>query len=156
MRAPAAVALAALALLARAPGPEGVAMKTAPDSVSLELVLPRSIKAGRLVPIRLRVQNRTREPVDLYLRGRTPTFDVVVARKGGEVVWRRLENEIVPAILQLRTLGPAERLELEAVWDQRTSSGRPAEPGEYTARGLLLTEGEPMEAPAEGFRIVGR
>ena len=125
-------------------------MKTAPDPVSLELVLPRSIKAGRLVPIRLRVQNRTREPVDLYLRGRTPTFDVVV-----EVVWRRLENEIVPAILQLRTLGPSERLELEAVWDQRTSSGRPAEPGEYTARGLLLTEGEPMEAPAEGFRIVG-
>jgi len=128
----------------------------APDSLGLELVLPRRVGAGKPVPITLRVQNRTRHTIDLYLRGRTATFEVVVARPDGEVVWRRLEDEIIPAIVHLRALAPAERLELVTVWDQRTKRGRPVEAGEYTARGLLLVEGDPLETPSAPFRIVER
>jgi hypothetical protein len=123
------------------------------DSVSLELVLPRSVPAGKPVQIRLRVQNLTERSIDLYLRGRTTTFDVVVSRSGGEIVWQRLEDEIIPAIVHLRTLAPAERFELVAVWDQLTKQGKRVEPGDYTARALLLTEGEPLETPSTPFRI---
>jgi hypothetical protein len=124
------------------------------DSLALELVLPLRVRAGEPVTIRLLVQNRTQRALDLYLRGRTSTFDVVVARPGGAVAWRRLEDEIIPAIVHLRTLAPAERFEIMAVWNQRTRHGGPVEPGEYTARGLLLVEGDPLETPSVPFRIV--
>ncbi len=129
-------------------------MDTVSDSLDLELVLPGRVRAGEPVPIRLRLENRTRRGLDLYLRGRTITFDVVVTRPDGEVVWRRLEDEIIPAILHLRSLAPAERLELETVWDQRTKRGTSVGPGEYTARGLLLVEGDPLETPSAPFHIV--
>lgn len=131
-------------------------MKPQPDSLGLELVLPRSVPARNPVQITLRVQNRTERSVDLYLRGRTATFDVVVARSGGEIIWQRLEDEIIPAIVHLRTLAPAEQLELVTVWNQRTKQGGPLEAGEYTARGLLLVEGDPLETPSARFRIVER
>jgi len=102
----------------------------------------------------LRGQNRTERSIDLYLRGRTTIFDVIVARAAGEVVWRRLEDEIIPAIVHLRTLAPAEQLSLVTVWNQRTKQGGPLEAGEYTARGLLLVEGDPLETPSARFRIV--
>ena len=86
---------------------------TAPsDSLGLELGVPPSIRLGEPVQLMLRVQNRTRRPLDLYLRGRTITFDVVVSRPGGEVVWQRLRDEIIPAIVHIRTLAAGERLEL--------------------------------------------
>lgn len=97
--------------------------------------------------------NETRHALDLYLRGRVLTFDVLVAPPDGAVVWRRLEDEIIPAIVHLRTLAPAERLELVTEWDQRTRQGSPVDPGEYTARGLLLVEGEPLETKSVPFRI---
>ena len=125
-----------------------------PDSLRLQLVLPRRVGAGERVPITLRVQNRAQHAITLYLRGRTATFDVTIARPDGTVVWRRLENEIIPAILSVRTLVPREQLELKAVWDQRTSRRKPVAPGEYTARAVLLVEDNPPETPSVPFRIV--
>ena len=103
--------------------------------------------------ISLTVENDTPRTIDLYLRGRAPTFDVIVKRADGEIVWQRLENEIIPAIVSLRTLASAERLELTTVWDQRTGRGRSARTGEYTARGVLLLEGESQETESVPFRI---
>lgn len=128
-------------------------MKAAPESLSLELVLPPRVRAGEPVPITLRVRNKTERTLDLYLRGRTTTFDVIVARPDGDVVWQRLEDEIIPAIVHLRPLAPAEQFELETVWDQRTRDERRVEPGGYTARGLLLVEGDALETPLAPFRI---
>lgn len=126
---------------------------SAADSLDLELVLPMRVRAGVPVPITLRVRNRTERTLDLYLRGRTATFDVVITGPGGEVVWRRLEGEIIPAIVHLRTFAPAERLELETVWAQRTKGGKAAAPGAYTVRGLLLVEGDPLETRPTPLRI---
>jgi len=58
--------------------------------------------------------------------------------------------------VHLRTLAPGERLQLEAVWDQRTGAGRPAEPAEYVARGFLLVEGTPLPTPLTPLGIVAR
>ena len=123
------------------------------DSLGLRLGFPASLRVGEPVTVSLHVQNRTRRALDLYLRGRAITFDVVIARASGEVVWQRLEDEIIPAIVHLRPMAPEERFELQVAWDPRTRDGQLLEPGEYTARGLLLTEGEPLETPTVEFRI---
>ena len=101
----------------------------------------------------LRVVNRTGRPFDLYLRGRTATFDVVVTGSDSTVVWRRLDGEIIPAIVHVRTLAPAERMELETVWDQRTKAGGRLPPGAYAIRGFLLVEGQPLETKQVPLQI---
>jgi hypothetical protein len=105
------------------------------------------------VGISLSVENDTPRTLDLYLRGRAPTFDVIITRYDGALVWRRLENEIIPAIVSLRTLSAAERFELTTMWDQRTNAGGRADAGEYTARGILLLEGESQETKPVPFSI---
>jgi hypothetical protein len=127
----------------------------AQDSLRLRLDAPSEARAGVRVQVTLRVENAGDRPLDLYLRGRTIAFDVVVARDDGTVVWRRLDGEIIPAIIQLKTLAPREVFELRAEWDQRTNRGRPVAAGLYSVRGLLLTDAQmPLETPAVELRIV--
>jgi len=128
---------------------------TGPDSLRLELLVPERVRTGERVVIRLGLQNVGPRSVDLYLRGRTPTFDVVVARTTGDVIWRRLEGEIILAIVHLRPLAPGERLEAEVVWDQRSNAGEPVGAGRYRVQGLLLVEGEPRRTPSTSLRIAG-
>ncbi|HYS11111.1 MAG TPA: BsuPI-related putative proteinase inhibitor [Myxococcales bacterium] len=135
----------------------GVAVTDAgADPIRLELALPSHVRAGEAVPLRLRVENVGGQPVDLYLRGRAPTLDVLVARASGEVVWSRLEGEIIPAIVQLRPLAPGERLELETVWNQRTKAGKRVGAGEYLVTGLLLVEDGQLSAPPRRLTITAR
>jgi len=136
--------------------PPGVALfRTVPtpptsptDSVRLELDVPAEARVGSTVPITLRVRNVGDRPIDLYLRGRTIAFDVIVRRPGGEPVWRRLEHEIIPAILRLETLGPRQVLELHAEWflDAEARAGVAA--ALYHLEGLLLTDGAPLRTEA--------
>lgn len=152
----AALALVAACRTEGGPPPNGGSAVIDVNPLRLDLLLQQRVRAGEPVSFRLRVENVSRRALDLYLRGRTITIDVVVSRAAGPVVWRRLEGEIIPAIVQLRPLSPGERLEVEATWDQRTNDGKPVEPGEYVAEGLLLVEGEPLRTPARPFTIVGR
>ncbi len=126
---------------------------TGREFLGLELLVPEKLARGAAVTITLRIHNRTKRHLDLTLRGRAVTFDVEVARATGPVVWRMLEDEIVPAIALLRTLDPDERIELQAQWDQRTSEGRLIEPGDYAARGLLLLEGGSLGTPWSPIHI---
>ena len=129
-------------------------MTPSADSLRLSLDVPREARAGAPVPMALRVENAAARPLDLYLRGRTIAFDLVVERADGRPIWRRLEGEMVPAIVQLRTLAPGEVLELRARWNGRTARGAPA-PGDYVVRGLLLTDGpDPLATPAAPLRIL--
>jgi hypothetical protein len=112
----------------------------------LEIELPAQARRGTTVPITLRLVNPTAEPVEVVLQGRPTAFDVVVTHDPGEVVWRRLEGEVISAILQLRTVQPGDSLVFEAVWDQRTLAGTPAAPGEY------LVTGEIPSDPPSRFR----
>lgn len=123
---------------------------TAHDSLTLDLLVAPEVRSGTPVRFVVRIVNRGSHPLDLYLRGRTITVDVEVARPGGETVWRRLAGEIIPAIVHLRTLAAGERLEVEVAWET------PAGPGEYAARGFLLVEGDPLATPSAAFRIVAR
>jgi hypothetical protein len=129
---------------------------TPAESLRLETVVPSRVRAGDAVPIVLRATNVGGTPVELYLMGRSVTFDVTVSGADGATVWSRLDRQTAQAILQLRTLVPQETLELRHDWDQRANSGHPVEPGSYVVRGALLTDGQPLRTPAASLRIVAR
>ncbi|HET8624293.1 MAG TPA: BsuPI-related putative proteinase inhibitor [Gemmatimonadales bacterium] len=66
---------------------------------------------------------------------------MLVTDSRGAAVWRRLEGEVIAAILGIRTLGPGEIISFEDVWPQRDDRGKPVGPGTYLVVGLLPTDG---------------
>ena len=111
---------------------------SAADSLELGLLLSPEARAGEPMTAILRVKNRAGRPLDLYLRGRTVTVDVVAERGDGGQVWRRLDGAVVPAIVHHRRLGPDEALDVPISWSWNLPVG------EYRLHALLLTEGEPL------------
>ena len=126
-----------------------------PDSLRLELDVATEARVGSVVSIALRVRNVGDRPIDLYLRGRTVAFDVIVRRDSGEVVWRRLENAIIPAILRIETLAPNATLELRADWSLATTTGATVTPGTYAVEGVLLTEDAEMRTVPVSLHVSG-
>jgi uncharacterized protein (DUF58 family) len=124
------------------------------DSMTLHVSVPPHVRTGEPVPVTLSVTNRGRTPLTLYLKGRPIAFDVVVRRKGGETVWRRLHGATIAMVLRVETIPPGESLRLEDVWPQRNQAGAPVEPGDYTVTGELPTDGpEPLRSAAAPLRI---
>jgi uncharacterized protein (DUF58 family) len=124
------------------------------DSMTLHLSVPPRVRAGEPVPVTLSVTNRGTTPLTLYLKGWPIAFDVVVRRKGGEIVWRRLRGATITMVLRVETVPPGDSLRLEEVWPQRTQAGAPVEPGDYTVTGELPTDGpEPLRSAAAPLRI---
>jgi hypothetical protein len=147
------VIILASALAAAAAPCRAQVMTATPDSLHLELLVAARAERGQPIRMLLRIENRAGRTLDLYLRGRSVTFDVVVTDASGQRVWQRLQDEVVPAILQLRTLPAGGQITAEAVWDQRTNRGEPLPPGIYTARALLLGEDTAMATAPVSFRI---
>jgi hypothetical protein len=136
---------------------ESAMTEAAARGLRFQTDVPSRIRAGEPVPIVLRVKNIGTQPQELYLRGRTITFDLIVTRADGSVVWSRLEGQTIPAILRIEVLAPDQELVLEDRRDQRTMSGEPAGPGLYTVHGLLPTDApQPFTTPAVPLRIVPR
>lgn len=127
---------------------------TSAESLRLETDVPSQVRVGEPVPIALRAVNSGTTALELYLVGRSVTFDITVSGPDGAIVWRRLEGETVPMILQLRIVAPGETLALRHDWDQRTPRGQIVSPGTYTVHGALLTDAQPLRTPATSFRIV--
>jgi hypothetical protein len=151
--------LVALSCAGCAGGPPRVssdrgAVTTDPDSLRISLDLPREVRSGQPVPIVIRLENTGTKPLDLYLRGRTIAFDVFVADSNGDVVWQRLKDQVIPAIIQLKVLQPGGVLELEEEWLQRGNGGEPLGPGSYLVRGSVLTDGPALETAPASLRIV--
>ena len=124
------------------------------DSLHLELEIPDTVSAGDPVPVTLRARNTTERTLTLYLTGRDIVFDVTVQRDEGSDVWRRLEGEVVQAILRLETLPPGEALVLEATWNQRSNAGEPVPPGDYTVTAEIPTEVNRLVFPPASLVIV--
>ena len=110
------------------------------DSMTLDIVLPDTVRAGDVVPITLRLTNTSKKPITVYLGGRPVAFDIIVRRRDGTPVWRRLEGAVITAILQVRQLAPGEVLEFHDSWPQQTNQGQSVGPGEYRVTGVLPTD----------------
>ena len=125
------------------------------DSMRLDIVLPDSVRVGDPVPVTLRLTNTGHKPLTVYLQGRPIAFDLTVHRLDGTVVWRRLEGEVISAILAVRQLEPGASLEFEEVWRQVSNSGETVPPGNYRVTGALPTDApEPLRTSPALLRIV--
>ncbi len=118
-----------------------------------ELELPPSVQLGDTVPIRVRVKNPGRQPVDLTFRGVEPQLDVIVTTVDGREVWRRLRGAFGTAMLGVRSLAPGEVVELAARWPQIDNVGAPVAAGTYQVRGLMPTDDRPLMTPARDLVI---
>lgn len=127
---------------------DGVASR--PDASSplhLRLEIDPVVRASEAVPMRLVLENRGDEPVDVELTGRPPAFDFRVLTGTGKEVWRRLDGVAISLILQPVTLEPGETLDFIHRWDQQDQVGRPVPPGSYRAQAIL-----PVVEPHDGWR----
>jgi hypothetical protein len=128
---------------------------TSGDGMRFEVILPDSVRLGAPVPIVLRLTNAGDRPLTLYLQGRPLAFDITVSDRNGQVVWRRLEGEVLQSILAIRTLEPGAVLELRDTWTQQTDAGHPVSPGNYLVIGSLPTDRpEPLRTPPRTLHIV--
>jgi len=124
-----------------------------PDSITFTVVAPQSVRRGEAVPITLRLTNTSARTLNLYLTGRTITFDIIVTRADGKVVWRRLEHVTGQQIVQVKTLTPGETFELKDVWHQRTNAGARVSAGDYTLTGVIPTDREALRTVPLPLRI---
>jgi hypothetical protein len=106
----------------------------------VSLSVPESSQLGSIIPIAIRLENTGNSRLDLFLRGRTIAFDVLIRDAAGSLVWHHLEGEIVPAIVQIKVLEPGQVLELSCDWNQRGNQGKRVKPGLYTAQGVVFTD----------------
>jgi hypothetical protein len=123
----------------------------------VSLSVPESAQVGSIIPIAVRLENTGSSRLDLFLRGRTIAFDVFIRDAAGRVVWRHLDGEIVPAIVQVKVLEPGQVLELLCDWNQRGNHGKRVKPGLYTAHGVVFTDDPvPLESSPRQFLISPR
>lgn len=122
------------------------------EGLNASLEAPDVVECGCRVMFRLAVTNSSSRSVDLHLRGRKPTLDIVVSNARGDIVWHRLAGSAIPASLQLHTLAAGETLTVSAIWDPRRDHEMPSA-GSYAVSASLLTEGPAIEAPARQLRI---
>ena len=137
------------------PAPPGLDSAAVTVLVGDSLQVALDVRSEGSVRFMLQVRNVAPRQVALLLRGRSPTLDVEVRRAGGEIIWRRLEGEVVQAIVQVRVLEPGEVLQVAAEWDRRLSGGGSAAPGAYEAAALLLLEEGGLAAPVTRFGLGG-
>ncbi|CAN5729038.1 hypothetical protein BH23GEM9_BH23GEM9_32670 [soil metagenome] len=132
---------------------DAMTQDSAGDSLRLELQAPSSVRTREVVSFVVRVENVSTRPVDLYLRGRDLTVDIIVRDARGVEMWRRLDGAVIPAIIRLETLAAGGMLELSDEWRQTTSAGAVLPAGVYTVHGEFLTDNRPLVTPPITLRI---
>jgi hypothetical protein len=92
---------------------------------------------GTAVPIKLVVSNTGGTKVQVLQAAPPPAYDLIITRKDGRVIWRRLPPDAVLATAGLLySLTPSQSYDLETIsWDQRDLHGRQVEPGRYEIKG---------------------
>ena len=96
--------------------------------------VPARVSSREPVPFTLVVENVSDHAIDILLRGRTPTFDVIVSDSSGAVIWQRLEHEIIPAIVHVRRLAAHDSFALTKACAPNLDAGT------YEVWGELLLE----------------
>ena len=109
-------------------------------ALRLTLEAPARASIGEPVLLVFTVTNPTTAPMTLYLMGRAPTADFLIADARGREVWSLRHGETVQASLQVYPLGAGKTLTFRHLWNQRANAGMPVPAGSYLVRGILLTD----------------
>lgn len=123
------------------------------DSVRISVSAPASASHGDSIEITAAAENISGQTMTLYLRGREATFDIEVSDSRGRVVWRRLADELVPAMLRVETLSPGARIAATFRWDLRAQTGELLAADSYQISAHLLLETGRSSSTPIAFRV---
>lgn len=107
------------------------------DPLSLEA--PDEVEEGQTVNLKLIWRNLTDRPIELTLGGR-PAYDFVVTTDEGKEIWRWLAGQTGQDILEIKTVGPGQKLEFTLEWQPVDQAGVALAPGKYLIHGVLNLE----------------
>jgi len=133
------VAAVVVALLGLAGSSPQNAKGTGLEALALWLEVKPHARTGEWVPLKLKVKNGSKRPVELTLGGR-PAHDFVALKADGTEVWRWSHGQVIQEILEVKTLQPGEDLGFEGAWRQVDNARRPVAAGIYFLRGVLNLE----------------
>lgn len=98
------------------------------------------VQLGQRVPLKLKVKNRSDQPVELTLSSR-PAYDLIVTpHDSASTIWSWTYGKFIQRITERRILQAGEELEFTAEWDQQDNGGTPIPPGKYVVRGVVYLE----------------
>lgn len=101
----------------------------------LSVEAPAEVPTGRIVPLKLRVENISGQILNLEI-GYAP-YDFIVATQDGKEVWRWTYGKVFPLIALPLTWQPGEVKEYSEIWDQLDNEGYPIPPGTYFVKGVF-------------------
>lgn len=120
--------------------------------LTLQLDMPAEVPADRPLPLKLTLANTSTDAVQVTLGGRPP-YDFVVTTENGTEAARWSRNQVIQAILELRTMSAGERVEYNVEWVAADGRGV-LPPGSYVMRGMLnLDPPDKMETAPKRFRV---
>ena len=122
------------------------------NQCTVRLVAPEFAVEGGPVRLAVVIENSSDKQADLHLQGREIVFGITVTGEGGRPVWQK-EQGVAQAILRLETLAPGGSIQLDDVWDQTDSAGKPVDAGFYTIQGSVPTDGEPLLTQAHLLHV---
>jgi hypothetical protein len=113
----------------------------------LSLSAPGVVRAGTTAEFILTVTNASLRSISLPVADDAYTFDVIVRKRGGELVWRNPATGSTASAGKY-FLASGEQVTFRAGWGLRDANGHPVAPGEYTVEGQLLApNGASITAP---------
>lgn len=118
------------------------------------MTAPRQVFAAGTLAVILGLKNTSDHSVDLYLRGRSMTFDLQILDARQKVILSRLGDTPIPAILHIKTLAPRQSLSRGIEW--KLDPGVRLGPGAYMLRAELLLEGGSITSNIASIAVIER
>lgn len=131
-------------------------MPTESDSLRVSLAVQETAMQDDTVLVTFRAENISTRTLTIYLLGRTPTLDIRVTNAEGVEVWRRLEGEVVPAVLRVETLQPGGAVIVSEPWNLRTKRGESIPPGRYSIHAELVLESGVLRSGEASLQVLPR
>ena len=129
--------------------PDLEAVLSLQDPARKEVQVFRRKESIRVV---LTLRNRTSDTVKLTLPS-AQTHDMVVSTKEDKEIWRWSAGRMFAQVLTEVVLPPGESKSFVETWDQTRRDGKPVEPGEYKAVGLIPTRDQSIRSNLLIFTI---
>lgn len=168
---PAATACAGAQRAAPSPPPEkaAVAWASAPptrhvvekESIVVWLFAPADVRSGEPVPMRVELENASRDMLVVQLGGHPPRADFVVTTPTGNEVWSFYRNSVPLGGVGSTALDVGERLVIPFEWRQEANSTAPpgplgprVAPGQYFLHARVRFARGDVETPKRPLRIM--
>jgi hypothetical protein len=127
------------------------------ESIVAWLFAPTEVRSGEPVPMRVELENASRDMLVVQLGGHPPRADFVVTTPSGQEVWSFYRNFVPLGGVGSTALDVGERLVIPFEWRQEANSAAPPGPrvahGQYYLHARIRFARGDVETPKRPLRI---